>query len=230
MHFLLTNDDSIHADGIRALRRAVDIIGGRCTVVAPATEQSMCGHRVTTYSPIKVEARGADEWAVHGTPADCVRIALFALNLEPDWVLSGVNHGGNLGQDAVISGTVAAAREAAYHGRRAVAFSHYLIANLAIDWERAAQWIAEIMTPRLAEPMDHGCFYNINLPHLPAGQLAVPSIQNTQLARSPLNVSFVDQGGGSWLYNARYSDRPRDVGSDVAACFGGDVSVSLLSI
>ena len=127
MHVLITNDDGIHAPGLQALADAVSQLGWDYTIVAPATEQSMCGHRVTTHQHLKVETPEERRYAVHGTPADCVRLALFALNVKPDLVLSGINAGGNLGQDIVISGTVTAAREAAYHGIRAMALSHYMI-------------------------------------------------------------------------------------------------------
>ena len=117
MHFLLTNDDGIHAPGLAALAEAIRLRpDSTLTIVAPSTEQSQCGHRVTTREPITVTQHGADRYSVDGTPADCVRIALFALGLAPDFVISGVNAGGNLGQDLHISGTVAGAREAAFHG------------------------------------------------------------------------------------------------------------------
>ncbi|MDB6072680.1 MAG: surE 1, partial [Verrucomicrobiaceae bacterium] len=84
MHLLLTNDDGIHAPGLLALENAALAMGATCTVVAPAVEQSQCGHRVTTHTPLKVTEISKGHYAVHGTPADCVRIALFGLSLEPD--------------------------------------------------------------------------------------------------------------------------------------------------
>jgi len=81
----------------------------------------------------------------HGTPADCVRIALFGLHLKPDWVLSGINQGGNLGQDTIISAQWLPLAEATYHGVRAMALSHDIISSIAIDWDRIAHW-----TPRAA--------------------------------------------------------------------------------
>ena len=94
MHFLLTNDDGIDAPGLAALEKAMRRIPGACvSVVAPMREQSMCGHRLTPHSPLRVESRGENRWAVDGTPADCVRLGLFAYDLKPDWVLSGINAG-----------------------------------------------------------------------------------------------------------------------------------------
>jgi 5'-nucleotidase len=229
MRVLLTNDDGITAPGLRALEEAVTQLGWQPVVVAPAVEQSMCGHRVTTHQPLKVEQHAEHRHAVHGTPADCVRIALFALDVKPAFVLSGVNAGGNLGQDIVISGTVAAAREAAYHGLRSFAFSHYMIRGLAVDWRRTASWIAEILGETHTQEQPHRTFWNVNLPHLPPDVQTLPPRVPCPPARSPLNVSYIRNEHG-FAYTASYADRPRDPGSDVDACFSGNIAVSLLYV
>lgn len=231
MHFLLTNDDGIHAEGLLALAEAIrSVPGSRLTVVAPAAEYSQCGHRVTTHEPILVDRRSEDQFAVHGTPADCVRVALFGLGLGPDYVLSGINHGGNLGQDLVISGTVAAVREAAYHGLPAAAFSHYLVKGLPLDWQRIAVWAAEVLAKLQADPLGKGEFWNVNFPHLEPGARPLPELVHCLPARSPLRVSFAaDDAGTSFQYTGVYASRVRDPGSDVEACFGGRVAVSRLS-
>jgi 5'-nucleotidase len=229
MHVLLTNDDGISAPGLQALENAMQHLGWQFTIVAPAVEHSQCGHRVTTHQHLKVETLEANRHAVHGTPADCVRLALFALDLKPDLVLSGVNAGGNMGQDLVISGTVAAVREAAYHGIRSMALSHYMIREIAVDWQRTAAWIAEIVKETYAQDQSHSSFWNINLPHLPPGETALPPRILCQPARSPLNVSYRKEAQG-YAYSASYASRPRDPGSDVETCFSGKVSVSLLHV
>ena len=229
MHVLLTNDDGIAAPGLLALESAVQQLGWQFTVVAPAVEQSQCGHRVTTHQHLKVETLAENRHAAHGTPADCVRLALFALDLKPDLVLSGVNAGGNMGQDIVISGTVAAAREAAYHGIPSMALSHYMIRELQVDWRRAASWMAEIIRQTRSQDHPHRSFWNINLPHLPAGHAALPPRIICHPARSPLNVSYRKEAQG-YAYSASYASRPRDPDSDVEACFSGNVAVSLLHV
>ncbi len=229
MHVLLTNDDGIDALGLQALENAVNQLGWQSTIVAPAQEQSQCGHRVTTLQHLKMEPRGPRRYAVHGTPADCVRLALFALDLRPDLVLSGINAGGNMGQDIVISGTVAAAREAAYHGLPAFALSHYLIRELNVDWPRTARWITELLpeTRLIEQPL--GAFWNINLPHLPPDCTDLPPRIACTPARSPLNVAYTRHEEG-FAYAASYAARPRDPGSDVEACFSGNVAISLLQV
>jgi 5'-nucleotidase len=231
VHFLLTNDDGIDAPGLAALEQAVRLIpNSSISIVAPANEQSMCGHRITTHSPLKVESRGDNRWAVHGTPADCVRIGLFALDLKPDWVLSGINAGGNLGQDIMISGTCAAAREATYHQVKAMAFSHYLIRGLAVDWPRVSRWSAELFENLQSQALGQGDYWCANFPHHPPGELAMPELAHCQPAKSPLLVSYEKHPDGGYLYNASYGDRPRDPGSDVDVCFGGGISVCRLGL
>ena len=235
MHFLLTNDDGIHAPGLAALVETIRARpGATCTVVAPDREQSQCGHRVTTRETIAVEPRGAAAFAVGGTPADCVRIALFALGVRPDFVLSGVNAGGNLGQDLYISGTVAAAREAAFHGIPAAAFSHYLIRELAVDWPRIAAWTGAVVGELFTQPLADGDYWNVNFPHLPPGPLELPPLVLSHPCRAPLNVAYesvaLDATRTAHRYTATYASRPVEPQSDVAVCFGGSVAVSRLRI
>ncbi len=230
MRVLLTNDDGIHAPGLRALEAAVTQLGWQPLIVAPATEQSMCGHRITTHQPLRIDTLAPHRHAVHGTPADCVRLALFALDLRPDLVLSGINAGGNLGQDIVISGTLAAAREAAYHGHRSLALSHYLIRDLAVDWQRTATWAAALLRELLPHDQPPRTYWNINLPHLPHHQQELPPRVRCTPAHSPLNVSYAQNAQGAYLYTASYAERPRDPGSDVEVCFSGKVALTLLHL
>lgn len=235
LHFLLTNDDGIRAPGIAALAQAVTLLpGATCTVVAPDGERSMCGHRLTTHQSLFVDEIALHYYAVDGSPADCVRIALYALNLKPDFVLSGVNEGGNMGQDIHVSGTCAAAREAAYHGIPAMAISHYVIANLDLDWERTSRWAAEVIGGLTKRRLKDGEYWNVNLPHLPPGDIPLPRRVMVRPCRAPLLVSFesgeLAPGRFEHRYNARYADRPAEPGSDVAVCFGGEVAVARLHV
>ena len=92
---LLTNDDGIEADGLKALEEIAADYFESVWLVAPADQMSQIGHRVTTDVPIRIEQKGERSFAVHGTPADCTRVALAHLLPErPDWILSGINHGG----------------------------------------------------------------------------------------------------------------------------------------
>src|SRR5260370_8063245 len=107
MKLLLTNDDGIHASGLRALFEAARQLG-ESVVVAPADALSGCSHRVTTSGPLCIARHGAGRYAVAGTPADCVRVGLHTLAPDPAWVLSGLNPAANLGADPRPPPTLAA--------------------------------------------------------------------------------------------------------------------------
>jgi len=231
MHFLLTNDDGVHGPGLAAMIEAVEgLPGSSWTVVAPNVEMSSCGHRVTTLETMRVNQMEERRYSVTGTPADCVRVALFGLGLKPDFVLSGVNPGGNMGHDVHISGTVAGAREAAYHGLGAAAISHYMVSGRKMDWSLIAGWTAQVLKQVIDQPLADGEFWNVNYPHLASPGPLLPDCVETQKCRSPMLVSFEKPGPDLLKYNARYADRPRDAGSDVDVCFGGQVSISRLTV
>lgn len=227
MVFLLTNDDGIDAPGLAALADAVAALGPRVWI-APHEPLSGCSHRVTTEDPLRVVPRGADRWAVEGTPADCVRVGLAHLAPAATWVLSGINHGGNLGADVHHSGTVAAVREAALHGVSGIALSQYRKRGVDVDWARSALWTIAVVQELLKKGCPPGAFWNVNLPHLP-GDAPDPQVVFCPLDPSPLPLSFRDEGG-LLHYNGNYHERVRRTDADVAVCFRGQIAVSLLSV
>jgi 5'-nucleotidase len=224
MRILLTNDDGIDAPGLAALRDAATVLGGEIVIVAPAECHSGCGHRVTTDRPIAVDELAAGRFRVAGTPADCVRIGLARLAADAGLVIAGINAGGNLGADIHHSGTVAAAREAALHGRPAIAASQYHRRGTTLDWGRAAGWLADLL--RALRDREHvpGEFWNVNLPDLPAAAAAPPVVE-CPIDRSPFALGYRLTDAG-WKYESSYHDRPRMAGGDVAVCFGGGISLS----
>jgi 5'-nucleotidase len=227
MKLLLTNDDGIDAPGLAALAEVAGAHGD-LTWVAPHTHLSGCGHRVTTDGPIRLMKKDAQRWAIDGTPADCVRVALAKLAPEVAWVLSGMNHGGNLGADVYHSGTVAAVREAALHGRPAIAFSQYRKRGQEIDWERARRWMAQVLAELLDQPWTPGTFWNVNLPSLTPSE-PEPRVVQCPLEVGPLPLSFRELDE-CLHYDGNYQLRPRMAGSDVAVCFAGHIAVTRLSI
>ena len=223
MKFLLTNDDGIAAAGLGALGRAAAGLG-ESVWVAPHVHLSGCSHRVTTDQPMRVSQQSHGRWAVEGTPADCVRVGLAHLVPEVDWVLSGLNHGGNLGADVHISGTVAAVREGVLHGKPGIALSQYHKRNLGFDWDRAVRWTIPILADLIARPWSPGMFWNINLPHL-APDDPEPRVVFCPLETGPLPLSF-RQEAGLFHYSGNYHERPRRPGTDVDVCFGGNIAVT----
>ncbi len=227
--FLLTNDDGIGAAGLRALAEAIADAAGALTV-SPAGERSGAGHATTTDQQFQVTRRSENEVVVDAQPADCVRVALHDFRERIDWVLAGINAGGNLGVDIYYSGTVAAAREAAIHGVPAVAVSHYHDRPLTPeDWRRASGWIRPILKDILSRPMPPGVFWNVNLP-CPQPGPARPPVVECSVDTSPLQLAYRSVDGRGYAYSGRYRQRGRAEGSDVDVCFGGCISLTRLEL
>ncbi len=221
MTLILTNDDGIDAPGIRALQRALD---GNGIIVAPKGHLSGCGHQVTTDRPIHVGRLSDTEYAVGGTPADCSRLAITHLCPDVEWVLSGINAGGNLGVDVYMSGTVAAVREAVILGIPGIAISHWIKKPLVIDWEWATEWTAMLLRELFSLPLDPGSFWNVNLPHLEPGA-AEPDVVLCEPSTQPLPVQYRIEED-QYYYIGEYGKRERVPGTDVDVCFSGNIAVT----
>ena len=184
MRFLVTNDDGILACGIECLAEAASAIGD-VTVVAPDREQSATSHSLTLHHPLRPVRRGERRWQVDGTPTDCVMLALEALMPErPDFVLSGINHGHNMGEDVLYSGTVAAAMEGLALGIPSIAVS-YAGGDLRTDVTQLRQQI-KVLTPLLKHLTSLPSFpkdtlFNVNLP--PRSAEEVKGVRLTRLGR-----------------------------------------------
>jgi 5'-nucleotidase len=227
MKFLLTNDDGIDAPGLAALEAAAAGLG-EIAVAAPVEAHSGCSHRVTTHRPIVVDLRGERRAAVSGTPADCVRVALHRYCPDFDWVLAGINAGGNLGADVYLSGTVSAVREAVLHGRPGIAFSCFKRRGLDYDWPRATRWVRRLLPELLKRPWEPGVFWNVNLPHPPPGG-PEPEATTCRLDPHPLPLSYREDGGGLF-YDGNYFTRERSPGHDVDVCFGGNIAITRINL
>jgi 5'-nucleotidase len=228
MVFVLTNDDGVDAPGLQALLETARQIELSAVIVAPKTEWSGCGHQVTTTRPITVEQRSEAVYAIAGTPADCVRIALSQLFPKVTGVLSGINPGGNLGADVYISGTVAAAREAALHRVPSIAFSHYRQGKRLIDWALASQLTATVLKDLLSRPATQGMYWNVNLPHLLPDSTDCDVVFCSPCTQ-PLPVVYRTEGD-RFYYAGQYSQRSRDPGGDVEVCFSGNIAVTQLRL
>ncbi|RMH74132.1 MAG: 5'/3'-nucleotidase SurE [Cyanobacteria bacterium J007] len=226
MTLILTNDDGIDAPGMAALCEALD--GRAIAIAAPRDELSGCGHQVTTRNPIHVDRRSSTSWAIAGTPADCTRIALSHLYPEASWVISGINSGGNMGVDIYISGTVAAVREAAFHGVPGIAISQYRQGGRPVNWDITTHWASRILADLLDRPPEPGCFWNVNLPYLEPGDRE-PEIVLCENSAQPLPIDYHIEGD-YFHYCGRYGDRPREIGTDVDVCFSGNIAITQLSV
>jgi 5'-nucleotidase len=173
VRILCTNDDGILAYGLECLVRAAREIGD-VTIVAPDREQSATSHSLTLHHPLRPVARGPKRFQVDGTPTDCVMLAVEALMPErPDFVLSGINHGQNMGEDVLYSGTVAAAMEGLALGIPSIAIS-FAGGDLRADVSRLDEQVG-VLVPLLRHltsltPFPADTLFNINLPPVPPGE------------------------------------------------------------
>jgi 5'-nucleotidase len=225
MTFILTNDDGIDAPGIRALSRAIN---GNGVIVAPKNHLSGCGHQLTTATPIQVEKRAGQEYAVDGMPADCSRLAITHISQDVQWVLSGINAGGNLGVDAYTSGTVAAVREAAILGVPGIAISHWIKKPLVIDWDLATKWTRKVLKELFSRELPGGNFWNVNLPHLEPGSKE-PEIVFCEPSIDPLSINYQVEGN-LYFYQGEYAQRKRTPNTDVDVCFEGNIAVTMRKV
>lgn len=224
MTLILTNDDGIDAPGLEALRQAIRHQGDGVMIVAPSQHLSGCAHQVTTERPISVEKRSPTEYAVGGMPADCTRLALSHLCSEVRWVISGINAGGNMGVDLYLSGTVAAVREAAFHGIPGIAISQYRHWPGAIDWEAATRWSTAIIADLMDRSLEPYSFWNVNFPHREPG-LPEPDVVFCESSIQPLPIDYRIEGD-DFHYVGDYQQRQRTPGTDVDVCFSGNISVT----
>lgn len=162
---LIANDDGFRAPGIRTLARIARKLGRPC-IVAPDQEQSATSHSLTLRRPLRVLPDSTDIWSVDGTPTDCVNLALNGgfLPCRPSVVLSGINHGANLGDDVTYSGTVAAAMEGTLHGVPSVAFSCESRDPEHEELDILGPWILHIIGLVLAKGLPDGTLLNVNFP------------------------------------------------------------------
>jgi 5'-nucleotidase len=161
---LITNDDGIHSAGLQALADQLQSLG-RVAVVAPDRERSAIGHALTLHAPLRAEEIAPQRWAVSGTPTDAVSLGIQALLQEkPDLIISGINKGGNMGDDLTYSGTVAAAMEATLMGVPAMAIS---LAGQSFKYDDFVG-AAEVACKLAATVLEHGLpadtFINVNVP------------------------------------------------------------------
>ena len=228
MHILVTNDDGIHAEGLRVLAKTL-VDFATVSIVAPSREQSGTAQALTLRQPIVCNRIGEGEWAIDGTPADCVIVALHKLLTEKvDLVISGINHGANLGENAYYSGTVGAAREAALHHIPAVAMS--LCSKAAgVSFEPAARLARTAAELILKEGLPDQVLLNVNVPEPWKGAVKFTR-QSKKITRNQLTEGKDPRGRNYfWLYEQKI-DKNVEPDTDYAAIFSGAVSVTPLHL
>jgi 5'-nucleotidase len=241
LRVLLTNDDGIEAEGLQALRRALAEIGDvQLAVIAPDSNRSATARSITTRRPIWVEeipfGDGTVGYATDGTPVDCVRFAALGLidGFKADLIVSGINHGSNLGDDLTYSGTVAAALEGVVLGIPGIAVSQQSNAREMdfrlgdrFDFDTAAAFTARLVEEIDDLPLPEGTLLNVNVP---AGEIDGVEVAHLGKRVYRDELSLVEEESGRKQYRI-YGDSPEhedEKGTDLSAIAAGRIAVTPL--
>lgn len=247
MKVLLTNDDGIEADGLQELRRALmGVAGIELVVIAPDGNRSATARSITTRRPLLVREVGFDDgthgYATDGTPVDCVRLATLGLveGFTAELIVSGINHGTNLGDDITYSGTVAAAFEGILLGLPAIAVSQQSMAGTtdfrpdnAFDFAAGARFVARLVEEIDDVPLPAGTLLNVNCPATRADGVTISRL-GKRIYRDELKLTGEGEGEGDgdgatsyWIYGPDPGFR-EEPGTDFAAITAGQIAVTPL--
>jgi 5'-nucleotidase len=233
MRALISNDDGVQSPGLKALADAAKKVGLEVYVVAPEREQSATAHSLTMDRPLRVRKITEKTWAVDGTPTDCVNLALCRILQEsrPDFVLSGINAGPNLGDDVTYSGTVACALEGTLLGVPSIAFSLDTWqddSRSEPDFAAAGEAALAVLRVALEQPPSGDTLWNVNIPPGP-----VKGFRATRMGRRRYGDSIVEKidprGKPYYWIGGRHVDTPAD-GTDLTAVADGFVSITPLHL
>jgi 5'-nucleotidase len=236
MRILITNDDGIYGRGLYELAQVASQFG-EVKIVAPDRERSACGHAMTLRDPLRVvphEFNGIEAMTVNGVPVDCVNVGLTVCFPDGcDLILSGINHGPNLGFDITYSGTVAGAMEGAINGIRSVSLSlATFVAEAPPHWETASRWLEENFMTLVEVPWEPLSFLNVNVPSIAYEELRGAKVaemgqrvyqDRVERRDDPWGRPYYWQGGAVVMK----SDQP---GTDVKAVSEGFVSITPITL
>lgn len=230
MKILLSNDDGVFAKGLGVLHRAL-ATEHDVTVIAPDRNCSGASNALSLHQPLRIQQMENGFYSVNGTPSDCVHLGVNRfLKEEPDLVVSGINHGANLGDDVIYSGTVAAATEGRYMGLPAIAVS--LTSHQGRHFETAAQVVLEIIDKLRRHPLPANQILNVNVPDIPYAELK--GIEVTRQGRRHRAESMVQDtdpfGRTIYWYGPAGTEQDSGPGTDFAAINAHYCSVTPLSV
>ncbi len=218
---LLSNDDGILAPGFKVLQRIARTLSDDVWVVAPETEQSAASHALSLHAPIRVRKVAPRKFAVNGTPTDCVFVAFNKVMKDnpPTLVLSGVNRGENLGDEATYSGTVAAAMEGTLLGVPSIALSLSWTRDRVLNWATAERWAPKVIVKLMKIGWPEGVLMNVNFPAIAPGNVqGIMATRQGQHEMTDIVDERVDLRNNHylWLYKTRRSSGGR-TGTDLHA-------------
>lgn len=234
MRILITNDDGIHAPGLKVLERIAEQVATEVWVVAPETEQSGASHSLTLADPLRLREIEERRFAVKGTPTDCVLMAVKKIMPDrPDLILSGVNRGQNIAEDVTYSGTIAAAMEGTALGIPSIALSQtYGFDGTAhVRWETAERHAPDVIRRLAAADWGEGVLVNVNFPDVDPDDAA--RVVVTDQGKRDQSLLVVDERTDArhqryyWLGFERRRSNPAE-GTDLRAIYDGHISVTPL--
>ena len=231
---LISNDDGIHAPGIKVLEEIARTLSDDVWVVAPEAEQSAQSHSLTIRNPLRIRQIEERRFAIDGTPTDCVLLGVNHIMADhrPDIVLSGINRGGNLAEDVIYSGTVAAAMEAALLGIPAIAFSQVTPRNQTPLWETPRQFAPDIIAKLTSLDWADDVLVNVNFPPVSATEVSGIEVQPQGKRKVGLGVEGrPDPYGVPYYWVVDYaSDAPHRRETDLSAIGANAISVTPLHL
>ncbi|MFQ6018867.1 MAG: 5'/3'-nucleotidase SurE [Kiloniellaceae bacterium] len=231
---LVTNDDGVHAPGLKVLARIAKTLSRDVWVVAPETEQSATSHSLTLRRPLHPRRHGERRFSVDGTPTDCVLVAHHHImaGRPPDIVLSGINHGGNLGEDVTYSGTVAAAMEAAILGLPAIALSQMRQGDEPVAWTTAERFAPDLLRNLASIPWSRDLLINVNFPPVPPERVTgVRPCRQGRRVKGTRVSEGTDPGGRRYIWIGSFlSDLSTERDTDLAVVDDGAIAVTPLHL
>lgn len=228
---LISNDDGIEAPGIKLLAKIARTLCPDVWVVAPEQEQSGSSHSLTLHRPLRLRRLGPRRFAVDGTPTDCVLLAVNSIlrDKRPTLMLSGINAGGNMGEDVTYSGTVAAAMEATLLDVPAIAFSQHVSEGGTLKWQTPAAYAARIIRRLTAAPWPRNTLINVNFPDLPPDKVTGLAAAAQGRRKIGDNLIVRDDPRGRayyWIGPQREEGRTTRKGTDVHAVAEGKIALT----
>ncbi len=232
---LISNDDGIHAPGIKILERVARTLSDDVWVVAPDAEQSAASHSLTLRRPLRIKQMDDRHFAVDGTPTDSVLLAINHVlkDRKPDLMFSGINCGANMGDDVTYSGTIAAAMESTILGVPSIAFSQSYSGLDTVKWETAEHWLAQVVRGLVAKNWHQDTMMNVNFPDVYPGKVRGIELVRQGKRKIGDDLTYGTDPRGEpylWIGAVRSWQEQSATGTDVSALSQGAVTVTPLRL
>lgn len=232
---LLSNDDGIHAPGLKVLEKIARQLSDDVWIVAPEIEHSGAGHSLTLRRPLRIRKVSEQKFAIDGTPTDCVMLAILKImeDKKPTLTLSGVNQGTNAGEDVTYSGTVAAAMESTLLGVPAIALSQATHNGHPVKWSTAEHFAPQIIKQLMQQTYPSNVLLNINFPDVVSGSVRGIRVVKQGLRNLRENVLEWEDPRGNpfyWIGAGHRDDSPTEIKTDLEALQEGAIAVTPLHL